>query len=51
MNYTALPGKIVYKRQLRLDDFLLEPSQFKDWNDANKAVAEADKEAIVLKKK
>jgi hypothetical protein len=51
VTYTNVPGKIIYKRQVRLDDFLVEPNQFKDWNDANKAAAEADKETIILKKK
>jgi hypothetical protein len=51
VSYTMQPGKIIYRRQIRLDDFFLEPGQFKDWNDANKAAAEADKETIVLKKK
>ena len=51
VSYATVPGKIIYKRQVKLDDFLVEPSQFKDWNDINKAVAEADKETIALKKK
>ncbi|MEI9918652.1 MAG: transglutaminase-like domain-containing protein [Bacteroidota bacterium] len=51
ITYTTQPGKIICKRIMRLDDFLLEPTQFKDWNDANKTAQDADKETIVLKKK
>ena len=49
--YNKLPGKIVYKKRLKLNTLMINPDQFKVWNDANKKLSEAYKETIVLKKK
>jgi hypothetical protein len=49
--YTKLPGKIVYERKVQLDALIINPGQFKDWNEGNKRLLEAQKETIVLKKK
>jgi hypothetical protein len=51
VSYTRLPGKIVYKRKVRLDALMINPENFKDWNEANRKLADAYKETIVLKKK
>lgn len=51
VNYRKLPGKIIYKRRIQLDALMINPENFKEWNDANKKLSEAYKETIVLKKK
>jgi transglutaminase-like putative cysteine protease len=51
ISYTNLPGKIVYKSQVRLNSLMVNPDQFKEWNEVNKHLADAFKETIVLKKK
>ncbi len=49
--YSRSGNKILYKKNIRLDVLMINPDQFKEWNDANKRLAEAYKETIVLKKK
>ncbi len=51
ITYTSVPGKIVYRKTLKMDQLLLTPGQFAAWNEANKHLSEAYKESIVLKKK
>lgn len=51
ISYTRLPGKIVYKKRLKVNALMIEPAQFKNWNDAVKRLSESYKETIVLKKK
>jgi Transglutaminase-like superfamily/Domain of Unknown Function with PDB structure (DUF3857) len=50
ITYTSSPGKIVYKKTLKLDYLLMTPEQFPAWNEASKRLSEAYKESIVLKK-
>ncbi|HEX8059431.1 MAG TPA: DUF3857 domain-containing protein [Cyclobacteriaceae bacterium] len=49
--YTKLPGKIVYKKRIKVNTLMVNPDQFKNWNEAVKHLSEAYKETIVLKKK
>jgi transglutaminase-like putative cysteine protease len=51
ISYAKLPGKIVYKKQLKINTLMINPDQFKGWNEAVKHLSEAYKETIVLKKK
>lgn len=51
VSYTKAPGKIIYKRKVKLDVLMINPDNFKEWNDANRKLGEAYKETIVLKKK
>lgn len=51
INYTALPGKVVYTKKLYTNYLLMLPEQFEQWNDAVKQISEAYKESIILKKK
>ena len=51
ITYTSLPGKIIYKKRLKMNTLMINPDQFKEWNEANKRLSEAYKETIVLKKK
>jgi transglutaminase-like putative cysteine protease len=51
ISYTKLPGKIVYRKQIKVNTLMINPDQFKSWNEAIKRLSEAYKETIVLKKK
>jgi hypothetical protein len=51
INYTALPGKVVYSKKIYQNYLLMLPEQFEQWNEAVKKISEAYKESIILKKK
>ncbi|HZY82521.1 MAG TPA: transglutaminase-like domain-containing protein [Cyclobacteriaceae bacterium] len=51
VSYTETEGKVVYRKKIKLNYLMMTSEQFPDWNKAVKAVSEASKESIVLKKK
>jgi transglutaminase-like putative cysteine protease len=51
ISYSELPGKVVYRKKIRLKYLMMNPEQFPEWNKAVKTVSDASKESIVLKKK
>jgi hypothetical protein len=51
ITYKSINNKIIYQRKIKLNALMIEPDQFKSWNDVNKQLSEAYKETIVLKKK
>ncbi len=51
IQYAEQSGKVVYTKTVKMNSLLMWPTQFAQWNDANKRLTEAYKESIVLKKK
>jgi hypothetical protein len=51
VSYKELEGKVVYRKKIKMNYLMMTSEQFPDWNKAVKAVSEASKESIVLKKK
>jgi len=51
ITYKNLPGKVVYKKTLKMNKLMMNPDQYPAWNQAVKHLSEAYKESIVLKKK
>jgi len=51
IEYKNEVDKIFYKKSIFSNSLLLQPVQFKEWNDAVSQISEAYKESIILKKK
>lgn len=51
VHYNVSNDKVVMNKTFYLDFLMLEPDQFKSWNESIKNVSEVYKESIILKKK
>ena len=51
IRYSIKSGKIIFEKILFLNYLLLEPGQFKPWNEAVTQISEVYKESVILKKK
>ncbi len=51
IQYDVTPDKVVMNKTFYLDFLMLQPDQFKNWNESVKNVSDVYKESIILKKK